>query len=213
MELSFYTINDLRLGCNPNGRPSWRLSQFLNWADALEHYCSLPETSVKSLGVTNGEQALELVRCLPLFPDDPSGEDMLVLDLLELPLWNKDKRVVSLARELVEILDIHRCLAADRIVPAPSSQDLVPPPEDELLWPDASNAVRLIYAAGTGWLSPKELTRRFLDSGKIFRYPYILKYQANVVTPDGVCVPLELSYWDYRTLKRRTQEQLDHKKA
>ncbi|NBI65962.1 hypothetical protein D1646_03880 [Pseudoflavonifractor sp. 60] len=213
MELSFYTINDLRLGFNPNGGPSWRMTQFLDRADALEHYCSLPETGVKSLGVTNGEQVLELARCLPLFPDDPAGEDMLVLDLLDLPLWNKDKRVVSLARELTDMLDIRRCLAADCVVPAPSGQDLVPPPEDELLWPDASNAVRRIYAAGTGWLSPKELKRRFPDPVKTFRYPYILKYQADVMTPDGVCAPMELSYWDYRTLKHRTQARLAYKKT
>ena len=35
MRLSFYTIDDLRLGYDPKGVTGWRLSQFLNWRDAL----------------------------------------------------------------------------------------------------------------------------------------------------------------------------------
>ena len=42
MRISFYTIDDLRLGHDPKGVTGWRLSQFLNWRDALEHYYSLP---------------------------------------------------------------------------------------------------------------------------------------------------------------------------
>ena len=38
MRISFYTIDDLRLGHDPKGVTGWRLSQFLNWRDALEHY-------------------------------------------------------------------------------------------------------------------------------------------------------------------------------
>ena len=42
MRISFYTIDDFRLGHDPKGVTGWRLSQFLNWRDALEHYHSLP---------------------------------------------------------------------------------------------------------------------------------------------------------------------------
>ena len=47
MRISFYTIDDLRLGHDPKGVTGWRLSQFLNWRDALEHYHSLPNDRVK----------------------------------------------------------------------------------------------------------------------------------------------------------------------
>ena len=47
MRISFYTIDDFRLGHDPKGVTGWRLSQFLNWRDALEHYHSLPNDRVK----------------------------------------------------------------------------------------------------------------------------------------------------------------------
>ena len=68
MRISFYTIDDFRLGHDPKGVTGWRLSQFLNWRDALEHYHSLPNDRVKEFGLSNGVQVLQLVRCLPLFP-------------------------------------------------------------------------------------------------------------------------------------------------
>ena len=50
MRISFYTIDDFRLGHDPKGVTGWRLSQFLNWRDALEHYHSLPNDRVKEFG-------------------------------------------------------------------------------------------------------------------------------------------------------------------
>ncbi len=42
MKLSYYTVDDLRLGYDPKGITGWRLSQFLSLKDALAHYMSLP---------------------------------------------------------------------------------------------------------------------------------------------------------------------------
>lgn len=50
MRFSYYTIDDLRLGHDPRGVTGWRLSQFLHWRDALEHYRSLPDSQVKEVG-------------------------------------------------------------------------------------------------------------------------------------------------------------------
>ena len=54
MRISFYTIDDFRLGHDPKGVTGWRLSQFLNWRDALEHYHSLPNDRVKEFGLPMG---------------------------------------------------------------------------------------------------------------------------------------------------------------
>lgn len=54
MRISFYTIDDLRLGYDPKGVTGWRLSQFLDWRDALEHYWSLSGAKVKEFGLSNG---------------------------------------------------------------------------------------------------------------------------------------------------------------
>ena len=106
MKLSFYTIDDLRLGYDPQGEQGWRQSRFLDWRDALEQYRSLPDSSVKVFGLSNGEQDVELVRRLSTNTGSTTWENTLVLDFLALPLWKKEEGVISLARELVSCLDI-----------------------------------------------------------------------------------------------------------
>lgn len=214
MKLSFYTIDDLRLGQNPRG-PGWRLSQFLDLRDALEHYRSLPDTTVKSLGVTNGEQVLELVRHLSVETDAISQADVLVLDFLDLPFWQKEEAVVPLARKAVSELDILYCLSGNRLVLPPAERTSVQWLRDKYLWPDVpdipESAIRWFYVLGTGWLSPSELKRRYPDPEHTFQYPVVIKYKADGVSADGSFVPLELSHWEYRMLVHRTKERLNHK--
>ena len=73
----------------------WRLSQFLHWRDALEHYRSLPDSQVKEVGLTNGMQVLQLVRCLPLFPTDRMGHDILLTDDIVQPFWRTETQAGS----------------------------------------------------------------------------------------------------------------------
>ena len=80
MKLSFYTIDDLRLGYDPKGEQCWRQSRFLDWRDALEQYRSLPDSSVKVFGLSNGEQDVELVRRLSTNTGSTTWENTLVLD-------------------------------------------------------------------------------------------------------------------------------------
>lgn len=61
MKLSYYTIDDLRLGYDPQGEQGWRQSQFLDFRDALEQYRSLPDDAGKAFGVSDGDQSLDLV--------------------------------------------------------------------------------------------------------------------------------------------------------
>ena len=98
MRISFYTIDDFRLGHDPKGVTGWRLSQFLNWRDALEHYHSLPNDRVKEFGLSNGVQVLQLVRCLPLFPTDRTGYDVLLTDSIVQPLWRTSDTVWTAGR-------------------------------------------------------------------------------------------------------------------
>ena len=84
MNLSYYTVDDLRLGHDPKGVVGWRMSPFLSLDDALTHYASLPATGVKSLGLTDGVHCLEIARCVPLFEYDREGEDILASDYKQL---------------------------------------------------------------------------------------------------------------------------------
>ena len=85
--MSYYTVDDLRLGHDPKGVVGWRMSHFLSLDDALTHYASLPATGVKSLGLTDGVHCLEIARCVPLFEYDREGEDILASDYKQFPLW------------------------------------------------------------------------------------------------------------------------------
>ena len=64
MNLSYYTVDDLRLGHDPKGVVGWRMSQFLSLDDALTHYVSLPATGVKSLGLTDVWRSPDVSRSL-----------------------------------------------------------------------------------------------------------------------------------------------------
>lgn len=145
MRLSFYTIDDLRLGHDPKGVTGWRLSQFLNWQDALEHYRNLPSTRVKEFGLSNGMQVLQLVRCLPLFPGDRRGHDVLLTDGIVQPLWRTEPQAAETARTVVARLGIRYCLDHDQIVPAPEplSEHL-----EGIRLPDDALSVRRVRVAG-----------------------------------------------------------------
>lgn len=215
MKLSYYTIDDLRLGYDSQGEHGWRQSQFLDWRDALVHYRSLPDGNVKVFGVSNGDQSLELVRHVFTGLDSAGQEDVLVLDFLGLPLWKKEEAVIRLAKELAAQLDIRYCLTVDRLVFPPAGKSSSQWLKGKYLWPDIPNipesTIRWLYLAGTGWISPTELKRRCPEPERTFRYPVITKYRVDGVTADGAFVPLDLSHWEYKLLEHRTRERLDHK--
>lgn len=203
MRISFYTIDDLRLGHDPKGVTGWRLSQFLNWRDALEHYYSLPNDRVKEFGLSNGVQVLQLVRCLPLFPGDRRGHDVLLTDGIVQPLWRAEPRAVETVRTVVAHLDIRYCLDHNRIVPAPE-----PLPEhlEDVRLPDGASAVRQVRVAGDGWLTPEELERRSASDIRDYRYPLVLMYLVDAVAADGQLTPQEVTPWAYRRLERRAKQ-------
>lgn len=89
MKLSYYTIDDLRLGYDPQGKQGWRQSRFLDWRDALEQYRTLPDDCFKAFGLSSGEQDVELVRHLPIDTGDTTNEDVLVLAFLALPFGRR----------------------------------------------------------------------------------------------------------------------------
>lgn len=214
MKISYYTIDDLRLGRSGNPRPDWRLSRMLALEDALEHYRSLLAKGIKSLGVTNGIQAVELVRCLPLSED--GGEDVLIPDFLQCPLWKEEPAVMEAAQTLAEQLNIRYYLDGDRVIPAPKQERLPRNLADKYLWRDRTDdpdsAIHWVYLSGTGWISPAELKRRYPVAHLDYCYPLVLKYRADGVTEKGTFVPLEITPWEYKQLAHRTQVRIDQNK-
>lgn len=212
MELSYYTIDDLRQGQRNRGVTGWCLEQFSSWREALEHYRALPWSGVKVLGVNRGAQVLDLVRCVPLFPEDICGEDVLAADEFSCPEWHGERSVRRLAQECVRTLGIRYCLLGRSLVPAP--ERFPNSLRDKYLWGarpgDPSSAVRWVYVAGSGWLSPEEFKKRYSqpETGDFHR-PLVIKCQVDGLTRSGQYIPLEVSPWDLRRLERRTLDRLE----
>lgn len=92
MNISYYTIDDLRLPPKRSLRKGRSVEQFSTLEEALARYQSLPAAGIRVLGLTDGIHVLELVKCLPLFPDDQEGEDVLASDYSCFPLWAQERR-------------------------------------------------------------------------------------------------------------------------
>ena len=79
MSLAYYTMDDLRLGRGGFLQKGWTIRQRPELGEALAHYRGMPITKRKVLGLTDGFHVLELVKNVPLFPDDnPAGIAFLI---------------------------------------------------------------------------------------------------------------------------------------
>lgn len=207
MKVTYYTVDDLRLGHDPKGVSGWRLSHFLSLDDALAHYMSLPASKEKSMGLTDGVHELEIVRCVPIFAYDKEGEDILASDYRQFPLWANVDEAKAAAQACTTALRLRYLLRPDAIVPIPKSDILCSGLKDKYLWlnmeREMNSAIRLVYNAGTGWIPLKEWKRR------ASKHPLILKIKADGLTEGGAYVSLEVEPWEYDLLVRRTLERLN----
>ena len=186
MKLSFYTIDDLRLGLN-----LWTESGFDAVQDALAHYRSLPDGTSKELGLISEERKLPLIRRAAMFPSETPGEDVLVTGWLTQPPWR------TAARKCVSALKVRYCLDWGRLVPKPAEL-----PEELRQSGFGPPVVRRVYIATAGWLTPAELKRRFPEERGASSCPLVLKYLTDVHLDDGPRT-MELSHWDLRRLEAR----------
>ena len=90
MNVSFYTIDDLRLPAKRLLKKGWTMERFPTLEEALADYRALPDSGIKVVGLTDGAHILEVVKCLPLFPGDKEGESVLASDYQQFPLWAQE---------------------------------------------------------------------------------------------------------------------------
>ena len=93
MNVSFYTIDDLRLPAKRLLKKGWTMERFPTLEEALASYRALPDSGIKVLGLTDGAHILEVVKCQPLFPGDKEGESVLASDYRQFPLWEREAGV------------------------------------------------------------------------------------------------------------------------
>ena len=206
--LQFYVVDNLWKG-------TLDIHHFRSLPDAIRAYRTLPAANQKALGLQRGTDSIDLVQCLPLFPNDREGEDVMTLRFLEFPLWKSDPQVMEMARELASRLHIRYCLYRHCIIPAPDRDKLPRALRDRYLWPDEPGefytAAQWVYVAGAGRLSAAEFKRRYMDDSGI-QYPLVVHISACGMDGRGNYKALQVSPWEFHLLARRSQERLDQNK-
>ena len=207
--LQFYMVDNLWEG-------ALNTSHFHSLSDAVRAYKTLPAANRKALGVQRGFDAIDLVQCLPLFPSDKEGEDVMVLRFLEFPMWKSDPQIMEAAQELASRLHIRYCLFRQCIIPAPDRDKLPRALRDRYLWPDEPGdfytAAQWIYVAGDGRLSAAEFKRRYRTGQNAFRYPLVVQISACGMDSRGNYKSLQVSPWEFHQLIQRSKERVDQNK-
>lgn len=207
--LQFYVTNNPREG-------RLDIAHFHCLPDAVRAYRALPASGQKVLGVQQGADAIDLIHCLPLFPNDREGEDVMELRFLEYPLWKSDPQVMELARELAARLRVRYCLFHQCLLPVPDKEKLPRALRGKHLWPDEPGgfctAAQWIYVAGVGRLSPVEFRRRYLDSPGA-SHPLVVHIGAHGMDDRGCYKSLQVSPWEFHLLVRHAKERAGRRNA
>ena len=211
MNISYYTIDDLRLPAKRLLRKGWTMERFPTLEEALARYRALPASGIKALGLTDGTHVLEVVKCLPLFPDDREGEDILASDYSQFPLWSHEPEAAKASVTCIAALGLRYRVSETVLTPIPSPEGLPQELQGKFLWLNLSgevqSAINRVYVAGRGWESP-----RILDQ-KSDPMALVLKYQADGITEQGAYVSLEVKPWEYELLALRTMNRLKHERS
>lgn len=199
MKISYYTIDDMRLGHDPKGITGWRIRHFLSLDKALAQYRTMSPRGIKTLGVTDGVRVLELVRCQPLFPDDKEGEDILAVDYRTLPLWCGVPEVAEAEQKCIAMLRLRYLMEKERIIPIPTGKKLSKRFKGIRLRSCDPNNIRWVYVAGQGLIPPNALKwpRATL--------PLVLFYVVEGVMKNGLILSMEVTPWEYEQLACRTK--------
>ena len=124
MNISYYTIDDLRLPPKRSLRRGRSVEQYSTLEEALARYQSLPAAGIRVLGLTDGIHVLELVKCLPLFQNDREGEDVLASDYSCFPLWAQEPEAASATGACITAMGLRYRIKGNVIEPIPSPEGL-----------------------------------------------------------------------------------------
>lgn len=211
MNISYYTIDDLRLPPKRSLRKGRSVEQYSTLEEALARYQSLPVAGIRVLGLTDGIHVLELVKCLPLFADDQEGEDVLASDYSCFPLWAQEPEAARATGACITAMGLRYRIKGNVIEPIPSPEGLPQDLQGKFLWlnlsGEAQSAIRQVYVAGTGWVSPGILNR------KTEPMPLVLKYRADGINEQGAYHSLEVEPWEYDRIALHTLERLKKEKG
>ena len=205
----FYVVDDLRQG-------ELNIAHFDRLRDAVRAYMALPTANWKALGVQDGGDAVDLIRRVPTRPRDPDGEDVMVLEILEHPMWASRPSLLVTAQDLASRFAVRYCLCRDCLLPVPTRGTLPKRLRDKRLWPSVpgkyETAVHWIEVAGVGTLSLAEFKRRYPADHPAPYFPLILRLSAHGQNKNGSYCALKVTPWEFHLLVRCSEGQLDHNK-
>ena len=206
--LQFYVVDDLR-------RSELNIAHFDKLRDAARVYAALPAANWKALGVQDSGDAVDLIRCVPIRPRDPDGEDVMALEILEHPMWSSRPRLLVTAQDLASRFMVRYCLYQDCLLHIPMRDTLPRRLQNKRLWPTVpgnySTAIHWIEVAGVGKLSVAEFKRRYRTDENVHSFPLVLSLSAHGQNKNGSYCPLKVSPWEFHLLVCRSEERLNHK--
>lgn len=210
MSIFYYTMDDAGRKKPPSARQSV-VEQFYNLSDALARYRELPETSEKTLGIADGIRALELVRCVPLFPTDREGESILSSDPRKYPFWAKRSEAILAMETCQRVLRLRYMTRGIIRVPIPNAEELPKELKGKRLWmknphDDPKTAIRRVRVIGKGYMPPEVLQEEKNPPHLVF------EYWVDLISTDGAYDYRPMQPWMFDLLAQQTLAQMKNEK-
>ena len=183
------------------------MEQFHNLSDALARYRELPETGEKTLGMVDGIRALELVRCVPLFPTDREGESILSSDPRKHEFWAKRPEAILAMETCKRMLRLRYMTQGIIRVPIPDAEELPKELKGKRLWmkdphDDPKTAIERVRVIGKGLMPPEVLHEEANPPHLVF------EYWVNLLTSDGAYDFRSMQPWMFEQLAQQTLAQM-----
>ena len=210
MSISYYTMDDAGRRKPPSAKQSV-VEQFHNLSDALARYRELPETGEKTLGMVDGIRALELVRCVPLFPTDREGESILSSDPRNHEFWAKRPEAILAMETCKRVLRLRYMTRGIIRVPIPDAEELPKELKGKRLWmkaphDDPKTAIQRVRVIGKGLMPPRVLHEKVNPPHLVF------EYWVDLITSDGAYDYRPMQPWMFDLLAQQTLEQMKKEK-
>ena len=210
MSIFYYTMDDAGRRKPPSAKQSV-VEQFHNLSDALARYRELPETGEKTLGMADGIRALELVRCVPLFPTDREGASILSSDPRNHEFWAKRPEAILAMETCKRVLRLRYMTRGIIRVPIPDAEELPKELKGKRLWmkaphDDPKTAIQRVRVIGKGLMPPRVLQEKVNPPHLVF------EYWVDLITSDGAYDYRPMQPWMFDLLAQQTLEQMKKEK-
>lgn len=211
MSIFYYILDD----ASPKKRSPFvagvEIEQFSDLEEALKRYCELPNSNEKVLGLTDGLHALELVRCVPLFPTDREGESILSSDPRKHEFWAKRTEAILAMETCKQELKLRYMAQGIIRVPIPDAEELPEELKGKRLWikdahADPMTAIKKVTVIGKGLMPPRALHEKVNPPHLVF------EYWVDLISSDGAYDYHPMQPWMFDLLTQQTLEQMKKEK-